>query len=275
MKRLPGVRFSTRSVRCAVLLVSVVAAAALAQTARATTLSGETFSAVAPSPTDVLTATCGASLSDPITYHAEGTAGGPHQGRFVEDGTVVPDPDGTGIVSLDATFTITSPASNVTGEKHLVAPGTGTAFCNRDFAGAVFADLCYRAEFADGSSETGRSALVLNLNFDRDLSSLLEEFTPDTTVSCGCPDDSDADSDGLTDNRESLFSTLLGNPEPTSTGSKTATTTRTETARTTRTKTTMTTATVPTRTVTATAKTTKTRTTTKTTTKAKPSVSGQ
>jgi len=211
------VRIRRLAIRWAVLFVGVVAAGAFAQTARASTLAGETFGASTLTPGSV-TLACGPTARSPFTYHVEGRAFGPHMGSFVEDGTVVPDPATGSLVRLDATFTITSPFGNVTGEKHLIGPGVGTCDPSDPFFfgdRVVAPQLCYRAQFADGSSETGRSALTLDFRsfMGQPVFVFNESFVPDPTVSCGCPDDSDEDNDGLTDHNENIFSTLLGNSD--------------------------------------------------------------
>jgi hypothetical protein len=209
MEHLKRRRFRRLSIRSAALLAGVLAAGALANTAQASTLAGESFAA-----TTVVTAVCGPTPTSPFTYQVEGRAVGPHTGTFTETGMVVVDAGGQ-IVSLDATFTITSPDGNVTGEKH--SPLAGSAFCGDDRARINAFNMCYRAEFADGSAdETGRSALnFLSFHAPGALRLFDEEFFPDPTVSCGaaCPDDGDEDNDGLTNSNESLFSTLLGNAD--------------------------------------------------------------
>jgi hypothetical protein len=216
MERSGGRRFRRLSIRFAVLVAGVLAAGALAHMAQASTLAGESFQASGAIPGHVVTADCGPTLTSPFTYHVEGRAGGPHSGTFTESGTVAVDAGGQ-IVSLDATFTITSPGGNVTGEKHSLGPPAGAARCE-EFAVAVInaLNLCYRAQFADGSAdETGRSELVFTRR-EPAASGFLETFVPDPTVSCGgaaCPEEEDDDGDGLADSRESQFFTLLGSTD--------------------------------------------------------------
>jgi hypothetical protein len=208
MNQRPGWRLRRLSMRGAVLIAGVLAAGALAHTAQASSLGGTTF-LTNPFPGDVVEVDC---RPGSFTYHAEGLATFTHEGRFTEDGTVVFDPLTNTIISLDATFTVTSQiGGNVTGEKHYVGPGDGpeTAGCDEETGEINTLSLCYRAEFADGSPpETGRSNLFLIGPF------LTEQFVPDATVSCGgCPDEEDEDGDGLTDSKESRFLTLLGNDD--------------------------------------------------------------
>jgi hypothetical protein len=220
-----GGRVRRLSMRCAVLFAGVLAAGALAHTAQASTLAGETFTSGFPAfgPVDAASVSCGATPTDPFTYHVDGTASGPHSGVFFEDGRVVPNALGQ-IVSLDVTFGVRElffGEVTVTGEKHFLGPPGGTAFCEPDGLWRVETDqLCYRAEFADGSrDETGRSTLdfrriSLPPPFPPFTFSFRETFIPDATVSCGgCPDDDDGDGDGLSDSRESRFLTLLGNDD--------------------------------------------------------------
>jgi hypothetical protein len=219
MERSVGRRWRRLSIRAVVVLACAVTAGALAHTAQASTLQGVTFLGN-PVPGDVITVVCGPTS---FTYHVEGFATAPHQGRFTEDGIVVFDPLLSTIVSLDATFTVTSMlGGNVTGEKHWIGPGPlpqDTANCSE--IGSTLAEvistqnMCYRAEFADGSpAETGRSGI--NLTGLGELLFFTESFQSDPTItSCGaaCPDEEDEDNDGLTDSREGLFSTLLGNAD--------------------------------------------------------------
>lgn len=168
-----------------------------AQPAAASTLAGETLQTVYPGPAGhALTVTCGPTAGM-LTYHAEGTASGPHLGTFVEDGAATFDPLSGFLLSFDATFSITSAGGNVAGEKHLI-PGVfsgdpyvpGSARCGPAVESDVLnsTSICYRAEFAGGGTEVGFSGVFLSYiepSQGQVGGSFLEDFIPDSTVSCG------------------------------------------------------------------------------------------
>jgi hypothetical protein len=181
------------------VLACVLLGSAAAQPAAADTLAGETFAADDNVPGQTVTVNCGPTPQSPFSYHAEGPATGPHLGTFTEDGTVDPaDTFPPTIIALDATFTITSAQGNVTGEKHLVAPGGGGTCVNAEnianFGGAGGL-ICYGATFAGGGTEVGLADVGLTINeivggtIERQF---VETFTPDATVVCGGPCDENA-----------------------------------------------------------------------------------
>jgi hypothetical protein len=167
-----------------VLMTSVVVAGICVPAALATTLTGEEFFA-REGLSGSVSVNCGGLFSS-FSYHAEGTATGPHLGTFVEDGEVVVGPrePSTGlspVISLDATFTVMSSTGDVRGEKHLLAPAEVFACSPSSF---VSAELCYRARFGDGTTEEGTSSLILRTDPEKGDAEISEDFVPDPTLSC-------------------------------------------------------------------------------------------
>jgi hypothetical protein len=146
-----------------VLMTSVVVAGICVPAALATTLTGEEFFA-REGISGSVSVNCGGLFSS-FSYHAEGTATGPHLGTFVEDGEVVVGPrePSTGlspVISLDATFTVMSSTGDVRGEKHLLAPAE------------VFA------------CSPSTSSLILRTDPEKGDAEISEDFVPDPTLSC-------------------------------------------------------------------------------------------
>jgi hypothetical protein len=184
------------------LLAFAVIAAIWIPIAAASTLAAEVFEAdelvLGRDESQLVAVVCGPTPTSPFTYHIEGTATGPHPGAFVEDGTVTLGPLLTStlgqLASLDATFSIMSAAGNVTGEKHLLASvptdvgfctDSQTAFLRTGQTGTM--QLCYSARFSDGSTEVGRSFLLLNQEHggvSDPEGRFVETFVPDSTVTC-------------------------------------------------------------------------------------------
>lgn len=142
------------------LLFCAIALAALSAHARATTLpatlSGEFFSDL---DVELINATCNPTGTSTITYYTSGEAVGPYAGTYTESGTATIGPAvGQGFVngfelgtitSIQAFFTIDSPAGQVTGTKHLTVAGTGQSACydveNRPLpSGQVFSGVFRR-----------------------------------------------------------------------------------------------------------------------------------
>lgn len=139
------------------LVLAAAAARAEAQTLPAT-LSGEFFSDL---DVQMFNGVCNPDGTSTITYYTSGVAAGPYAGTYTESGTATIGPaSGAGfangfelgtITTLDAFFTVDSPAGQVTGTKHLTVPGTGQGACyevqNRPLPGGplftgVFRRLC-------------------------------------------------------------------------------------------------------------------------------------
>jgi hypothetical protein len=121
-------RISRRAAVTATLAAAAALGAVTAAPAAAVPLTGESFSG---GPAAV-TANCSSpgSVAGTFTYHAAGSAAGPYNGTFTEDGTVTTD-ESENLTSLTATFTInsTSPPATVTGEKHMDAASFGFGAC--------------------------------------------------------------------------------------------------------------------------------------------------
>lgn len=91
-----------------------------------------------------VTATCSATGTSTISYAASGTAYGPYPGTFTEVGTVTIGQTSTGffslgfaikrVTTLEAFFTIDSPAGQVTGSKRLIAQSDEVVGLCEDFA---------------------------------------------------------------------------------------------------------------------------------------------
>jgi hypothetical protein len=151
-----------------VILLAVAALVAVPAAAAQTfvTLTGEEITA--NPATSTVSVQCGSTPT--LSYHAEGTAVGPYPGTFVEDGTVTFGSGGT-VLSFSATFTIDSPAGDVSGSKELepTAPSNfGTCEEEPDgseLAQASFAER-YEATITDALgrtfTETGRGTTLLD-----------------------------------------------------------------------------------------------------------------
>lgn len=137
-----------RLLRVGALLAALSAlAAAFPMTAGAqqATLTGETFQ----STTAEVSASCpGGALDATIDFQASGIAAGPFTGTFTEAGTF----RSAGAGAFDATFTIVSGATTITGTK-FAPPFPGGApsgvRCNPPGFGAGFAQtVCYEAQIS-------------------------------------------------------------------------------------------------------------------------------
>jgi hypothetical protein len=113
-----------------VLVVGLLAQPA--QAAPPVSLAGETFigtgqSEGGPIGTSEVSGTCNASGISTFTFTVTGTASGPYPGTFTESGSftlgpAVTQPDGNIVfppLALDATFTILSATTTITGQKSL------------------------------------------------------------------------------------------------------------------------------------------------------------
>lgn len=104
---------------------TVIGAAASAASPPAPTLTGEYFSF----PSGGIDVSCGNTGS--FSFALSGTAAGPYTGTFTASGTGTVDPLYT-LASFTETFTINSPAGQVTGTKTISAPESSGEFCYQD-----------------------------------------------------------------------------------------------------------------------------------------------
>lgn len=91
-------------------------------------LAGETLSG-APTLTNVTCNFVGNSSQGTFDFSVSGTATGPYPGTFTETGSGTVSAVG-GQLAFSASFTITSPAGNVTGTKSLASSGLFAAGCD-------------------------------------------------------------------------------------------------------------------------------------------------
>lgn len=199
------------------ILAGIVTASALA--AASPTLTGERLTnATAADPTS----TCSEDFfgnTATIDYAVSGNAFGPYPGTFTEFGRArISTFTSPGVLlSLTATFTITSSIGTVTGQKTFV-PGTssGNGECFEFFSNSIIRanGLLYTAELPDGTTDQGMSDLSF---FDTSVIGSFDETfvstrpvvidadgdgVPDTEDNCPAvanPGQEDADGDGIGD----------------------------------------------------------------------------
>jgi hypothetical protein len=187
---------------------AVVAAAIFAAPASAAvpaTLSGEIFSNnPGEGSSSITSATCNPSGTSTFSFEASGPAIGPYPGTFTESGTITVGPQtlGVGTVqSFTASYTISSPAGDVTGTKSftaLTSPGLNSGGCVNDdptyplrFANLNNAGVMYNAQIdtADGTFfDTGRADVnVIQRQplFDLDPEDFREAFFSDLVAVVG------------------------------------------------------------------------------------------
>ena len=169
------ISLTTRCCR-AVALSSATLALALPGAAVAQTpasLTGEVLSDSVNDPDTLIEATCDQGGTSTIHYRfVNGAAVGPYVGSFGEEGTItigpqtnpfVPPgpgftPSPTGNAQVNATFTIDSPAGQITGEKSTPAGTFGQGIC-REFSGEVDGRPFNGSEYA-AKSDLSYTALI-------------------------------------------------------------------------------------------------------------------
>ena len=173
------------TVACAVVAFAVVPAIASAQTPPPP-FGGEAFSEDDPTITNCAAGSGGGS----IAYEASGTATGPYAGTFTETGTVTVGPEEgptarQRVTAASISFTVDSPAGQVTGTKTYVPTGdpninVATGRCDFDGVGGsvtIFADdLRYSVTIETPDGQTCTQSGGASLQVIDDSSVLADRF---------------------------------------------------------------------------------------------------
>ena len=150
-------------------------------------LGGERLATDDPATIVVTNALCNDAGTSTFTYQVSGVATGPYAGTFTESGTVTLGPltpsFSKDILALTATFSIDSPAGQVTGSKELVpGPNADTGVCQERFVppprtNATARDLRFTATIVPPDGRTCTAVGSSTLSLLKNNSTLADSFS--------------------------------------------------------------------------------------------------
>jgi hypothetical protein len=188
-----------RCARCLLLVTGCVILGVLglrsveARAATPSSLAGETFTSHEVKGSTV-TGTCTGVGDNPgegsFSFSVSGTAAGPFPGTFTESGSFSTARSGY-LADFSSTFTITSPAGTVTGNKSLAEDSIGRTSCTRIEEGTIDVNTSnvattYTATIPGVGQATGSATVGMQAVLNSQLFSFSEDFASIDVVQKHC-----------------------------------------------------------------------------------------